>query len=279
MVKLLLFPFALILAFASAQADDKFLISDANNTVNFTAAVSSYTVLASWTSDINNKITFKVFRKLEKNPQRLFTYIPNYLQSDTWNLFEIYRKDRAVIICLPNRRYQNNRAYSPYDLYITIKSTKKTYWRFCADIRKCDLPAPVPPATEFPVGSTTTQSSIVSSTTQSSIVSSTTQSSIVSSTTQSSIVSSTVPTPSTRETALNFTSIVLLSICCVLVAIVIGMAVYIIRGRRASLNEPGLNMNSEAIYEEVELPGNVSRAQQNHNFENVIYGAVIPRQA
>ncbi|XP_068221738.1 uncharacterized protein [Palaemon carinicauda] len=153
---------------------------------------------------------------------------------------------------------------------------------------QADRSAPVPPATEFPVGSTTTQSSIVSSTTQSSIVSSTTQSSIVSSTTQSSIVSSTtqssivsstVPTPSTRETALEITTIVSLSICCVLVAIVIGMAVCLIRGRRASLNEPGSNMNSETIYEEVELPGNVSRAQQNHVIENGIYGAVIPRQA
>ncbi|XP_068225800.1 uncharacterized protein [Palaemon carinicauda] len=86
-------------------------------------------------------------------------------------------------------------------------------------------------------------------------------------------------TPSTRETALNFTSIVLLSICCVSVAIVIGMAVYIIRGRRASLNESGSNMNTEAIYEEVEMSGNVSRAQQKHDFENVIYGAVIQRQA
>ncbi|XP_068208930.1 uncharacterized protein [Palaemon carinicauda] len=100
---------------------------------------------------------------------------------------------------------------------------------------QADLSAPVPHATEFPVGSTTTQSSIVSSTTQ------------------SSIVSSTVPTPSTRETALNFTS--------------------------WASTEPGSNMKTEAIYEEVELSGNVSRAQQNHVIENVIYGAVIPRQA
>ncbi|XP_068231346.1 uncharacterized protein [Palaemon carinicauda] len=232
MVKLLLFPFALILAFTSAQADDKFYISDANNTVNFNFTASPYTVLASWTSDINNKITFEGFQNLEKNSQRQFEYIPNSFQSNTWNFFNILRTGMAVEI-YPGKRYQVHRSY---DLRITIKSTKKTYWRYCADIYECDLPAPVPPATEFPVGSTT----------------------------QSSIVSSTVPTPSTRETALNFTSIVLLSICCVLVAIVIGMAVYIIRGRRASLNEPGSNMNSEAIYEEVELPGNVSRAQQNH---------------
>ncbi|XP_068225773.1 uncharacterized protein [Palaemon carinicauda] len=105
-----------------------------------------------------------------------------------------------------------------YDLRITIKSTKKTYWRFCANIYQCDLPAPVHPATEFPVGSTTTQSSIVSST---------------------------VPTPSTRETALEITTIVFLSICCVLVAIVIGMAVGLIRVRRTSLNEPARNLKPE----------------------------------
>ncbi|XP_068227373.1 uncharacterized protein [Palaemon carinicauda] len=220
--------------------DDKFSISDANNTVNFTAAVYSYTALASWTSDMNNKITFEGFQNLISNPQRLFKYISNSSQSNTWNLFTIHRRNWEVEIHPGNRTYT---AYWQYDLRITIKSTKKTYWRFCVDAYQCDLPAPVPPATK------------------------------------STNDSCTVPTPSTRETALNFTSIVLLSICCVLVAIVIGMAVYIIRGRRASLNESGSNMNSEAIYEEVELSGNVSRAQQNHDFENVIYGAVIPRQA
>ncbi|XP_068217392.1 uncharacterized protein [Palaemon carinicauda] len=238
MVKLLLFPFALILAFASAQEDDKFDISDANNSVNFIVPASSYAVLAFWTSDINNEITFEGFGDTYKSRE-----------SNAWNFFEIYRIGKGVIINPGNKRYEVDWSYN---LKITIKSTKKTYWRSCANITQCVLPAPVPLATEFPVGSTTTQSSIVSST---------------------------VPTPSTRETALEITSIVLLSICCVLVAIVIGMAVYITRGRRASLNEPGSNMNTEAIYEEVELPGNVSRAQQNHVIENVIYGAVIPRQA
>ncbi|XP_068217363.1 uncharacterized protein [Palaemon carinicauda] len=249
MVKLLLFPFALILAFVSAQADDKFDISDANNPVNFIVPASSYTILASWTSDINNDITFEAFQDLQNNPHRLFGNRYNSIESNAWNLFQIYRIDWDVIINPGNIRYEVD---WQHDLNITIKSTKKTYWRFCADIYLCVLPEPVPLATE---------------------------SSIVSSTTQSSIVSSTVPTPSPRETALEITTIVLLIICCVLVAIVIGMAVYIIRGRRASLNEPGLNMKTEAIYEEVELSGNVFRAQQNHNFENVIYGAVIPRQA
>ncbi|XP_068222004.1 uncharacterized protein [Palaemon carinicauda] len=96
MVKLLFFPFALILAFASAQADDKFLISDANNPVNFRA--SYYTALASWTSDMNNKITFEGFLNLRNNPQRLFRYIPNSLHSNTWNLFTILRTYLEVII-------------------------------------------------------------------------------------------------------------------------------------------------------------------------------------
>ncbi|XP_068224645.1 uncharacterized protein [Palaemon carinicauda] len=258
MVKLLFFPFALILAFASAQADDKFYISDANNTDNFKVANPSTSILASWTRDINNKIILEGFVFLQYNPQRLFEYIYNPSESNAWNIIEMYRSSEDVEINPGNRRYT---VYGRYDLGIRITSTKKTYWRFCAITNKCVLPALVPPATEFPVGSTTTQSSIVSSTTQ------------------SSIVSSTVPPRCTREIALENPTIVLLSICCVLVAIVIGMAVYIIRGRRAPLNEPGSNMNSEAIYEEVELPGNVSRAQQNHVIENVIYGAVIPRQA
>ncbi|XP_068217375.1 uncharacterized protein [Palaemon carinicauda] len=249
MVKLLLFPFALILAFVSAQADDKFDISDANNTVNFTVPAPSNTDLAFWTSDINNKITFEGSVNSQNNPHRLFRVTYNSRESNAWNFFQIYRGNYEVIIDPGNRGYG---VYKSSTLSIRITSTKKTYWRFCADIIQCDLSAPVPLATEFPVGSTTTQSSIVSST---------------------------VPTPSTRETALEITTIVSLSICCVLVAIVIGMAVYIIRGRRASLNEPASNMNSEAIYEEVELPGNVSRAQQNHVIGNVIYGAVIPRQA
>ncbi|XP_068209717.1 uncharacterized protein [Palaemon carinicauda] len=238
MVKLLLFPFALILAFVSAQADDKFYSSDANNPFNFIVPASSNIVLAYWTSDINNEITLEGFGD---------TY--NSRESNAWNFFQFSKFGKVVIINPRNKRYQVLRSY---DLRITITSTKKTYWRSCDNITQCVLPAPVPLATECPVGSTTNQSSIVSST---------------------------VPTPSTRETALEITSMVLLSICCVLVAIVTGMAVYIIRGRRASLNEPGSNMNTEAIYEEVELPGNVSRAQQNHVIENVIYGAVIPRQA
>ncbi|XP_068225789.1 uncharacterized protein [Palaemon carinicauda] len=239
MVKLLLFPFALILAFASAQADDKFYISDANNPVNFIATASSHTFLASWTSDINNEIIMQVFVNSRNNRQRLFEYIYNSSESNAWNIIEIYRNFLAVIINPGNRTYV---VFMSNDLKITIKSTKKTYWRFCANIYQCDLPAPVYPAAEFSVGSTTTQSS-------------------------------------TRNSALNFTSMVLLSICCLLVAIVIGMAVYIIRGRRASLNESGSNMKTEAIYVDVQVPGNVSRAQQNHDFENVIYGAVIPRQA
>ncbi|XP_068221737.1 uncharacterized protein [Palaemon carinicauda] len=267
MVKLLLFPFALILAFVSAQADVKFYISDANKTLTFRVANPFTSILASWTSDINNKITFEGFLNLRNYPQRLFEHIPNSFQSNTWNLFTIHRTNKGVEIYPGNRTYKVDWSY---DLKIKMKSTKKTYWRYCANIYKCVLPALVPPATEFPVGSTITQSIIVSSTTQSSIVSSTTQ---------RSIVSSTVPPRCTREIALEIPTIVLLSICCVLVAIVIGMAVYIIRGRRASLNEPGSNMNSEAIYDDVQLPGNVSRAQQNHVIENVVYGAVIPRQA
>ncbi|XP_068224646.1 uncharacterized protein [Palaemon carinicauda] len=218
MVKLLFFPFALILAFASAQADDKFFITNANNPLNFPGGDSFHTFLASWTSDINNKIILEGFVNIQYNPQRLFEYIYNPSESNAWNIIEMYRSSEEVGINPGNRRYKVDWRC---DLGIRITSTKKTYWRFCAITNKCVLPALVSPATEFPVGSTTTQSSIVSSTTQ------------------SSIVSSTVPTPSTRETALNFTTIVSLSICCVSVAIVIGMAVYIIRGRRAPLNEPG----------------------------------------
>ncbi|XP_068238550.1 uncharacterized protein [Palaemon carinicauda] len=201
---------------------DKFLISDAKYNVYFIAAVNSSKFLASWTSDINNEITIEGFLNLDKNSQRLFECIYNSLESNTWNLFKIGRRDGEVKIYPDNRRYE---VHWSHDLKIIMKSTKKTYWRFCADIYECDLPALVHPAT------------------------------------QSTNDTSTVPTPSTRNCGLNFTTIVLLSICCVLVAIVIGMAVYIIRGRRASLNEPGLNMNTEAIYEEVELSGNVSRPQ------------------
>ncbi|XP_068224057.1 uncharacterized protein [Palaemon carinicauda] len=252
MVKLLFFPFALILAFASAQADDKFNISDANNPVNFTVEAPSHfildpshTFLASWTSDINNEIIIEGF----ENRQRLFEYIYNSSESNAWNIIEIHRTYTGVEINPGDKRYTVEWRYA---LRIRITSTKKTYWRFCANIYECDLPAPVYPAAEF---------------------------SVVSTTTQGSIVSSTVPTRCTRNSALNFTSIVLLSICCVSVAIVIGMAVYIIRGRRASLNEPGSNMNTEAIYDDVQLPGNDSRAQQNHEIENVLYGVVILRQA
>ncbi|XP_068238736.1 uncharacterized protein [Palaemon carinicauda] len=185
---------------------------------------------------------------------------------------------KGVLINPGDKGYQ---VHSSYDLNITIKSTKKIYWRFCDDIYQCDLPAPVPPATECPVGSTTTQSSIVSSTTQSSIVSSTTQSSIVSSTTQSSIVSSTVPTPSTRETALNFTTIVSLSICCVSVTIVIGMAVYIIRGRRASLNEPARNLEPENTSHNPQMfnVSTFSSQQEDHESINSLYGVTINRES
>ncbi|XP_068208916.1 uncharacterized protein [Palaemon carinicauda] len=269
MVKLLLFPFALILAFASAQADDKFYISDANIFFTFRVANPSTFVPASWTSDINNKITFEGFPILQNNPQRLFECIYNSIESNTWNLFEIHRTNKEVTIYPAYRTYEVDRSY---DLNITMKSTKKTYWRFCANIHKCDLPAPVPPATECPVGSTTTQSSIVSSTTQSSIVSSTTQ---------SSIVSSTLPTPSTRETALEITTIVSLSICCVLVAIVIGMAVYIIRGRRASLNEPARNLEPENTSHNPQMfnVSTFSSQQEDHESINSLYGVTINRES
>ncbi|XP_068229606.1 uncharacterized protein [Palaemon carinicauda] len=168
--------------------------------------------------------------------------------------------DKGVEIYPGDKRYQ---VYSSYDLNITIKSTKKTYWRFCDDIYQCDLPAPVPPATECPVGSTTTQSSIVLSTTQ------------------SSIVSCTVPTPSTRETALNFTTIVSLSICCVSVAIVIGMAVYIIRGRRASPNEPARNLEPENTSHNPQMfnVSTFSSQQEDHESVNSLCGVSINRES
>ncbi|XP_068240677.1 uncharacterized protein [Palaemon carinicauda] len=237
MVKLLLFPFALILTFASVQADDEFNITDANKSWTFRVAFPSTSLLAFSTNAIKNKITFEGFLNLRNNPQRLFEHTYNSFQSNPWNLFTIHRTYLGVTIYPGYRTYEVNQSY---DLNITIKSTKNTAWKFCDNIYGCALTHPAK---------------------------------------QSTNDSCTVPTPSTRETALNFTSIILLSICCVLVAIVIGMTVYIIRGRRASLNEPGSNMNSEAIYEDVQLPGNVFRAQQNHEIKNVIYGAVIPRQA
>ncbi|XP_068225794.1 uncharacterized protein [Palaemon carinicauda] len=275
MVKLLLFPFALILAFASAQAVDKKSITDSYISVELRFTLSSHKFLASWTSDINNEITFEGCRVLY-SPQRLFKYTINSLQSNTWNLFTIYTSHSEVIINPGNRRYTVDWSY---DLKISIKSTKRTYWRFCK--YQCDRSAPDPHATKFPAGSTTTQSSIVSSTTQSSIVSSTTQSSIVSSTTQSSIVSSTVPTPSTRDTALNFITIVSLSICCVLVAIVIGMAVYIIRGRRASLNEPARNLEPENISHNPQMfnVSTFSSPQEDHESINSLCGVTINRES
>ncbi|XP_068208586.1 uncharacterized protein [Palaemon carinicauda] len=260
MVKLLLFPFALILAFVSAQADDKFSISDANNPFNFTVPASRNTVLASWTSDINNEITFEGFVNSQNNAHRLFGDIYNSRESNAWNFFRFYRSNKDVIINPGNIRYEVD---WQHDLNITIKSTKKTYWRFCADIYLCVLPEPVPLATE------------------SSIVSSTTQSSIVSSTTQSSIVSSTVPTPSPRETALEITTIVLLSICCVLVAIMIGMAVYIIRGRRASLNEPARNLEPENTSHNPHMfnVSTFSSQQEDHESINSLYGVTINRES
>ncbi|XP_068208674.1 uncharacterized protein [Palaemon carinicauda] len=251
MVKLLLFPFALILAFTSAQADDKFYISDANNTVNFPDAASSHTFLvsshtfpASWTSDINNEIIVEGYVNSRNNRQRLFEYIFNSSESNAWNIIEIYRTYREVIIYPGNRRYRVSKSST---LSIRITSTKKTYWRFCADIYKCDLPAPVPPATEFPAGSTTTQSSNVSS----------------------------------RETALNFTSMVLLSICCVLVAIVIGMAVCLIRGRRTSLNEPARNLEPENISHNPQMfnVSTFSSPQEDHESINSLYGYTINRES
>ncbi|XP_068239942.1 uncharacterized protein [Palaemon carinicauda] len=143
-----------------------------------------------------------------------------------------------------------------------MKSTKKTYWRFCVNIYQCDLPAPVPSATEFPVGSTTTQSSIVSSTIQ------------------RSIVSSTVLTPSTRDTALEITTIVFLSICCVLVAIVIGMVVCLIRMRRTSLNEPARNLEPENITHNPQMfnVSHFSSPQEDHESINSLYGFTINRE-
>ncbi|XP_068220150.1 uncharacterized protein [Palaemon carinicauda] len=243
MVKLLLFPFALMLAFTSAQADDKFNISDANNPVNFIATAFSNNLLASWTSDINNKIIIEGFLNLQYNPQRLFEYVYNPSGSNAWNIIEIYRSNKAVIIYPGNSIHWVSESSI---LSIRITSTKKTYWRFCADIYKCDLPAPVPPATEFPAGSTTTQSSNISS----------------------------------RETALNFTSMVLLSICCVLVAIVIGMAVCLIRGRRTSLNEPARNLESENITHNPQMfnVSHFSSPQEDHESINSLYGVTINRE-
>ncbi|XP_068225999.1 uncharacterized protein [Palaemon carinicauda] len=236
MVKLLLFPFALILAFVSAQADDKFYISDANKTVYFTA--SSYTALASWTSDINNKITFEGFRNLRNKPQRQIECIYNSIESNTWNLFEIVKRNWGVKIYPGKRRYEVDWSYG---LDITITSTKKTYWRFCADIFKCDLPAPVHPVTEFPVG----------------------------------------PTPSPRETALEITTIVSLSICCVLVAIVIGMAVCLIRGRRTSLIEPARNLEPENTSHNPQMfnVNTFSSQQEDHESINSLYGVTINRES
>ncbi|XP_068224648.1 uncharacterized protein [Palaemon carinicauda] len=250
MVKLLFFPFALILAFASAQADDKFFISDANNSVNFPGTDSSYTFLASCTSDINNEIIFEGFVILQYNPQRLFEYIYNSSESNTWNFFEIHRSSEDVEINPGNRRYELDWSY---DLRIRITSTKKTYWRFCANIYQCDLPAPVPSATEFPVGSTTTQRSIVSST---------------------------VPASSTRHTALEITTIVFLSICCLLVAIVIGMAVCLIRVRRTSLNEPARNLEPENISHNPQMfnVSTFSSPQEDHESINSLYGFTINRE-
>ncbi|XP_068240678.1 uncharacterized protein [Palaemon carinicauda] len=177
MVKLLLFPFALILTFASVQADDEFNITDANKSWTFRVAFPSTSLLAFSTNAIKNKITFEGFLNLRNNPQRLFEHTYNSFQSNPWNLFTIHRTYLGVTIYPGYRTYEVNQSY---DLNITIKSTKNTAWKFCDNIYGC---------------------------------------------------------------------------------------------------EPGSNMNSEAIYEDVQLPGNVFRAQQNHEIKNVIYGAVIPRQA
>ncbi|XP_068216577.1 uncharacterized protein [Palaemon carinicauda] len=81
-------------------------------------------------------------------------------------------------------------------------------------------------------------------------------------------------TEKTTTSTMNLTTIVLITACGLLILAVVGMAVFIIRGKEFKPKE-------DAINEEVDLAenfGNFDREQEDHESVNSLYGAVIHRQ-